>query len=520
MEGTIYYLLWAIPVIWLYSYIVDAVQIWKSAKEYTVAGGLPALTPRFILNFNFSMRAPKLIRDGYRKYKDRAIQFVRSDGNTLILPYAVLEELAALPPTVAGPSDGLDKDLMGGYTGIDMILDNRIHHSVVQRRLTPRLPNLVPLLEKSITSAFKEYFPKAEEWTPITPFHLFAEIAARTNAPALVGPLFAQNREWLDIAIGYTEEIMKTMLLLRMIPWFMYPVAVRLLPSYWKARRCIQKSRKILMPKIREMLEAYDNGTWDPKLATDEADKNTLSWLAGSVKGRERNPVLIAHAELLLAFASTHTTITRVVNSLYDLMAADTADGSLTNELRAEIDDVAAGANGWNDVPYDRLHKLDSMLRESQRTSPTMLLGMKRVFKQPHTFQNGIHVPAGSFTAMMVAQIENDPAYTPNPEDFDALRWYREKQKLGLQNPAARDFDFSAVTRTALSFGYGRSACPGRFFASLVVKMIYVKMLTEYEFRFMPGQGRPQVMSLQDFLVTSPTQQILVRRRKGGVCPY
>ncbi|KAI1747717.1 hypothetical protein F4782DRAFT_520142 [Xylaria castorea] len=61
---------------------------------------------------------------------------------------------------------------------------------------------------------------------------------------------------------------------------------------------------------------------------------------------------------------------------MYDIMAADP---SLIDELRTEIETVTVDANGWSDMPYNRLHKLDSTLRESQRTSPTTLLGMKRL---------------------------------------------------------------------------------------------------------------------------------------------
>jgi cytochrome P450 len=297
----------------------------------------------------------------------------------------------------------------------------------------------------------------------------------------------------------------------------MQPLVAPVLPSYWRGRQCVQKAREILYPKIQELLEARDRDTWDPADSTKEEDTNVLSWLAGSVKGKERNAASIVHVEILLSFASTHTTLTRIVNAMYDIMASDP---SLLKELRAEIETVAVDAKVRSDMPYDRLYKLDSMLRESQRTSPTVLLGMKRLFKQSHTFHNGIHVPAGAFTTMMVAEIENDPEHTPNPEVFDALRSYREKQTLGLGSPASRDLDFAAATRTALGFGYGRSACPGRFFASLIIKMVFVKLLTEYEFRFLPGEGKPQPMSWHDFLVTSPTQKIQMRRRDDGTCPY
>ncbi|KAI2628175.1 cytochrome P450 [Xylaria nigripes] len=517
MDKYLYNLLWTLLVIILCHYLVDVVKIWKSAKKYPLGGGLSVLIPRFVLNIRFAVGASSLIRDSYRKYKDRAIQFIRCDGSIFVLPYDVLDELSALPPTVAGPSAGIEKDLMGKYTGINMIMENRLHHSTIQRRLTQRLSALLPSLEKEITLAFKEIFPPVDDWTSITPYELFGKIAPRVNASVLVGAPLCRDPKWIEIAVNYTEQIMQTTLILRIFPHFMHSIVVRLLPSYWKGRNCIRKAEKILLPTIQKFMDANNSRTQDQPASTKEDADSTLSWLAQSIDHREHNSITIVHAQILLAFASTHTTLTRVVNALYDIIAVK---GTLAEDLVAEIESVALGTNGWHEMPYDRLYKLDSMLRESQRTSPTVLLGMKRVFQQPYTFQNGIHVPKGSYTAMLVSEIENDPIHIPNPEVFDPMRCYREKQALGLESAASKEFDFSAATRTALGFGYGRAACPGRFFGSLVIKMIFTKLLTEYEFRFLQGQGRPRVINVHDYLVTSPTYKIQVRRKPGGVCPY
>ncbi|KAI0466541.1 cytochrome P450 [Xylaria cf. heliscus] len=513
---------WIIPVILLYYYITDTARTWKSTKKYPLVGNLPALAPRFILNFLYATRASHLYRDSYRKFKDRATQIIRTEGNVVVLPYNVLDELATLPTTTAGPSEAIENELMGRYTSIGLILDSKLHHTIVQRRLTPRLPVLAPILEKTVTSAFQQCFPQADDWVEVTPYELFGRISSRTNASTLVGPVISQDPEWLDVSLKYPENckqrfLMQTMVFLRMFPRLIQPIVAPLLPSYWKGRRCVQRIQEILYPRIQELLEAKDSGAWDPTYSTKEEDTNILSWLVETTKGNEHSPSTIIHAQILLVFASIHTTLTRIVNSLYDIIAADP---SLIDELRAEIETVAIDAKGWGDMPYDRLHKLDSTLRECHRTSPTLIQGMKRLFKKSYTFRNGIHVPKGTYTAMMLSEIENDPEQTPNPEMFDALRSYREKQMLGLDNPASREYDFSTTTRTALGFGYGRTACPGRFFASLVIKMVFVKLLTEYEFRFLPGEGRPQTINLYDFLITSPAQKILVRRRAGNNCPY
>ena len=59
----------------------------------------------------------------------------------------------------------------------------------------------------------------------------------------------------------------------------------------------------------------------------------------------------------------------------------------------------------------------------------------------------------------------------------------------GKQN--VNQFRYATTGRTNMSFGHGKNTCPGRFFASLAVKMVMVKLLTEYDFKSLPGATRP-----------------------------
>lgn len=81
-----------------------------------------------------------------------------------------------------------------------------------------------------------------------------------------------------------------------------------------------------------------------------------------------------------------------------------------------------------------------------------------------------------------------------NPNEFDALRYYRLRQakdSLGSGTKAAEavaNSQFVSVSASSLGFGYGRHACPGRFFAANEVKMILATTLLNYEV-MNPGGG-------------------------------
>lgn len=208
-----------------------------------------------------------------------------------------------------------------------------------------------------------------------------------------------------------------------------------------------------------------------------------------------------------------------MVNVLYDVTAADP---SLRDALLAEIASVP-DAEWATAGAYDRLHRLDSVLRESQRLSPPTTLGMKRLFNEAHTFRDGTHIPAGTYVCMPISAIENDIMHTPNPERYDGLRAFRawEQAQEEGNKTAAKEALFTTPTPSVLNFGYGKSACPGRFFAGVVIKMVLVKMLTEYDFAFLPGAvGRPGNLEVHEFLFTWPRQKMLVRRTKEGSCPF
>jgi cytochrome P450 len=236
-------------------------------------------------------------------------------------------------------------------------------------------------------------------------------------------------------------------------------------------------------------------------------------------KGDDRNPDTISHLLVILVLASVHNTLFRIITVLYDVTAAGP---ELNDQLVAEI--AATMKEGWKDMPYDRLYRLDSVMSESQRMSPPSLLGMKRLFKSPYTFQDGTHVAAGTYTCMATSAIENDSANTPEPETFNGLRRFHaleSKRGVGPFNEAmVRESSFSTPTPTALNWGYGKSACPGRHFATCVIKMVLVKLLAEYDFAFCPGTGRPKNMTVYDFTFIFPGQKLLTRPKQRPLHPF
>ena len=158
-------------------------------------------------NQHIAIFATGLITD-LSKFKNRPFQFIRGDGNVIVLPLDMIDELAALPDTVATWGGGINHDLLGAYNGIELGTQTRLHRLVVQRKLAPQaVGRLVSDIEDEATAVFEEMFPSHhDKWVEIEPWTEFRQVSARLASRMLVGRPLCRNPKWIETAIYYTEN--------------------------------------------------------------------------------------------------------------------------------------------------------------------------------------------------------------------------------------------------------------------------------------------------------------------------
>lgn len=106
---------------------------------------------------------------------------------------------------------------------------------------------------------------------------------------------------------------------------------------------------------------------------------------------------------------------------------------------------------------------------------------------------NGQYIPAGVFLEVPSGGISFDDDIFTNAHTFDALRYYKLRQSKDKESSHTKTAEvvassqFIGVGATSLTFGYGRHACPGRFFAANEIKMIVAVLLMNYEIKNPPG---------------------------------
>jgi cytochrome P450 len=108
---------------------------------------------------------------------------------------------------------------------------------------------------------------------------------------------------------------------------------------------------------------------------------------------------------------------------------------------------------------------------------------------QTFTLSNGQVIPAGITIEVPAVSINSDLDVFPDADKFDPLRFYKLRQDAktaGSVEGGALN-QFVSVSQNSLTFGYGRHACPGRFFAANEIKMILSNLLRDYEIKLVDG---------------------------------
>ncbi|TGO78591.1 hypothetical protein BELL_0061g00150 [Botrytis elliptica] len=274
-----------------------------------------------------------------------------------------------------------------------------------------------------------------------------------------------------------------------------------LLPSSWRGANYVRRAKKLLVPEIIRRREERE---FDAKAQSD----NLLSWMMEIATPDESNPSDLAHLEVVMSLASIHTSQMNAVHVLYDLAAQSEYVEPLRNEILEVIQEDGPW-NTWQKTAFSKLKKLDSFMRESQRFNPPSLLSYHRVMREGYTLSDGFHIPKNAHISMAVNSIQNDPDTTSSPEQFDGFRYYKLRQKPGENHL----HQFATTQNNILNFGHGKHACPGRFFASLEIKNILVRLIMDYDWKLPDGKGRPANLTAHEFIFPNPDGILLMKQR-------
>lgn len=127
------------------------------------------------------------------------------------------------------------------------------------------------------------------------------------------------------------------------------------------------------------------------------------------------------------------------------------------------------------------LHLSPNVMPDLSTNKSTQSATWDRKTLQPITLQDGTHIGKGAYISLPVSNVPADPTICRNPGEFDGFRFYNFRR----QSPEnASRYQFTSTERYSLHFGYGRHACPGRFFASTQLKAVLAWIIRNWDIRF------------------------------------
>lgn len=221
----------------------------------------------------------------------------------------------------------------------------------------------------------------------------------------------------------------------------------------------------------------------------------------------------LAGLQLLLNFASIHTSTFAITHAILDLASSKQ---EYINDLRDEITTVLADHGGtWSKQALSKMDKLDSTMRESQRLNMPSPIGVLRrvVAKDGVTTPSGIHLPQHSVIAVNAWAIHDDEKiYGAHTDQFKPFRFAEKRADESSDYLERARQNWATTSADYLSFGAGRSACPGRFFGAAKVKLMLAYILMHYDFEMQ--EKRPENVIFGLNVLPPMKATIRIRRRE------
>ncbi|KAL4890149.1 cytochrome P450 [Aspergillus ambiguus] len=448
----------------------------------------------------FFLNAPAQIQHGYNKYNDVPFRVLRPDKDLLVLPARYLKEIRQIPSCRLNLIEAEYNNVLGDYTNI--LKNSELAGTTVLRKLNPAIGRILPRTMLELNYAFDvEIPPCTDNWVSIKLYDVILRLISRVVSSVVFSDIkTSRNEKWVDILRNYSHNLGPTIFFLRPTPEILRPLVARLIPSVQRLRRqlhWVQEELVIPTIAVRRAAEASDPMYQKPD--------DFLQWMMDvAANDIDRNPRNIAQSMLVVASVGMmHTSTMLTTHALYDILTHP----EYLEPLREEIKQTHL--DGWTNsttMAFANQSKLDSLLRETLRFNPPAEVSTQRIAKEPFTFSDGLTISDDLQICFPSGPMARDSTIIPDAHIYDAFRWCRE--------PSMTTAKLVSINETNLHFGYGRLACPGRFFSSGTIKAVISRFLGEYDMRFeKEDQGRPSNLRLGEQIMPSMWTKVLIRKR-------
>ncbi|KAI0828878.1 cytochrome P450 [Trametes gibbosa] len=489
---------------WVAASIVGALYFikWWTSPLHSIptVGGSSVPILSFFGAINFMLNSKKYIQEGYKKYHGSVFKVPMLEEWILVVSGPkMVDELRRSPEDELSFTE-YSADLMQlRYTLGPETQDDPYLIDLIKEKLARNVYAILPDVVDELALAVSQYIPaKTDGWLEVPVMDTMQQIIARASNRVFVGVPACRDQEYLDVSISFTLDVVKDKTLVKFFPEVMKPW-VGLVTS--NVQKTLRKAIPLLKPTIdvrRKMMEKYGDDWLDKP-------NDIMQWIMDVARTRNFTDEAIASRVLLVCFAAIHTSSNSVTHALYHLAEHP----EILQPLREEMEPILK-EEGWTKSAMGKMWKLDSFLRESQRYNGIGLSSLGRKALKDITLHDGTVIPRGANVVAAADATHHDDSVYADADVFDPFRFSRLREQDG----EATKHQFVNTSVDYISFGHGKHACPGRFFAANELKALLAYIILNYDLKLGGDGRRPRSFYWGLAVIPALKGKVLFRRRE------
>ncbi|QKX59174.1 uncharacterized protein TRUGW13939_06306 [Talaromyces rugulosus] len=349
------------------------------------------------------------------------------------------------------------------------LLRTRLYSRLLQVRGPTNLKVIYPTLQKQLETVLLQQLEKgklnADGSLSIRLAPTIRTMSSRLMAQLFFGENAATDETFAESLLAYSADMVRCMAVFQFFPRYLTKHVHKLITRNGRAMHFLQNRFKKMM--------AGNDGEMHNTILRDMVEltreQNSQYWTVG----------VISQSLLGIWFAASHQPWMNLDFVLLELAQRPEWQA----QLREEIGDHSRlDYQALVQLPY-----LDSFIKETVRMNPLDNYAIRRKALQNYHFANGGWlIRTGVVACVSAIDILRNKDVYPNPDEWDGNRFVTTTSPV-------QGSKFSDVSEHFPTWGFGALACPGRFHAALVMKIILAHIVSHYELT-LESKGRTKFM--------------------------
>ncbi|CAO2654954.1 Nn.00g116870.m01.CDS01 [Neocucurbitaria sp. VM-36] len=346
--------------------------------------------------------------------------------------------------------------------------------TLLPERMREIMPNMRVNIKRSFDGLFSHVQSTSDGSKTMPAPALIKKVMCDLNGYAFFGDELAQNEVFMKNVLEYNELVVIAAEVLRITPNFLK----KWVGTFFKNQGGIQATVFSMINEVveRRLKEKADR---EAGILDTPAPSDLVTWIIDTApKELNWGARRVTYEVIAIWFGSVHALSATTSYALYDLCLYKEYLSPLREELNsAEFDKFMHTTQG--------LPLLDSFIKESTRHNPMEAMSGRRQALKDFYYSDGTKVAKGAWTCVPAKAILHDDQYFPDALRFSGFRFVAKsanvpagvRKALQPEGPSK----LTDISPHYHSWGIGGVVCPGRFYASVAMKLVLEHIMQNYD---------------------------------------